>query len=165
MLGISKPPVIISKAKKREFSRNNIGSIVTNDFSPSRFTNGAFATNKSKELSCFKTMSAITPFRSVSIFQTASRIGLSTFSNEQTDSYNIELTEGQEKILSTLFEQFSHIDEATKKRVIKAQFIVEIFTKMVLPMQIDRKDIDIAAQRIKYNMNSHLTFEQFAAVI
>ncbi len=59
-------------------SRNLTGSMVGNDFSPSRFTNGAFTTNKSKELSCFKTMSAITPYRSVSIFQSASRIGISS---------------------------------------------------------------------------------------
>lgn len=78
MLGISKPPVIISKANTREMSRNLTGSMVGNDFSPSRFTNGAFATNKSKELSCFKTMSAITPFRTVSMFQSTSRIVMSS---------------------------------------------------------------------------------------
>lgn len=70
---------------------------------------------------------------------------MSTFSHEQTESYNIELTEVQETILNTLFEHYSHIDEATKKRVIKAHYIVEIFTKMVFPLQIDRKDVDIAA--------------------
>jgi hypothetical protein len=59
---------------------------------------------------------------------------MSNFSHDQTESYNIELTEAQEKILNTLFEHYSHIDEATKKRVIKAHFIVEIFTKMVLPL-------------------------------
>ncbi len=67
MHGISKPPVIISKTNTKEISRNNAGSMVANDFSPSRITIGAFGTNKSKELSCFKTMSAITPYRSVSI--------------------------------------------------------------------------------------------------
>jgi len=32
-------------------------------------------------------------------------------------------------------------------------------------MAIDRKDVDISAKRIKSNMNSNLTFEQFIGVI
>ncbi len=38
----------------------------------------------------------------------------------ESDSHLIELTEAQEKVLNILFEHYSHIDEATKKRVIKA---------------------------------------------
>lgn len=30
---------------------------------------------------------------------------------------------------------------------------------------INRKDIDISTKRIKSNMNSHLTFEQFVGVV
>ena len=39
----------------------------------------------------------------------------------------IELTEREERILNGVFEYFSHIDEATKKRLIKASFVVEMF--------------------------------------
>jgi len=70
MQGIAKPPVIISKTTNqmsRAISRNNTASMVANDFSPSRITIGGIG-NRSKELSCFKTMSAVTPFRSMSIF-------------------------------------------------------------------------------------------------
>jgi hypothetical protein len=70
MQGIAKPPVIISKTTNqisRGISRNNMASMVANDFSPSRITIGGTG-NRSKELSCFKTMSAVTPFRSMSIF-------------------------------------------------------------------------------------------------
>jgi hypothetical protein len=163
MTGTSKPPILLSK--KIEVSRNNHSStLLGQDFSPSRIT----LANKSKELSCFKTLSAVTPYRSVSIFNTISKIGgLSYFCNDQlpSDSHYIELTEAQEKILNIIFEHFSHIDDATKKRVIKAQHIVEIFGSLSLPVVIDRKDIDISAKRIKSNMNSHLTFEQFTGVL
>lgn len=77
----------------------------------------------------------------------------------------IELTEQEEKILNGVFEHFSHIDEATKKRVIKSCFILDIFAAMVLPQKVSRNDIDISTKRIKSNMNSHLTFEQFVGVL
>lgn len=95
MHGISKPPVIISRtshAPNKGFSRNNTGSMLGNDFSPSRITIGAMG-NKSKELSCFKTMSAISPYRSMSMFQSTGRVGISTYSQEQNESHMIELTE------------------------------------------------------------------------
>ena len=49
--------------------------------------------------------------------------------------------------------------------MIKAQYIVDIFAGLVLPMAIDRKDVDISAKRIKSNMNSHLAFDQFVGVL
>ena len=42
---------------------------------------------------------------------------------------------------------------------------MDIFAGLVLQMAIDRKDVDISAKRIKSNMKSHLTFEQFVGVI
>jgi hypothetical protein len=152
-MGITKPPIILSKDKSAQLSRN--------DFSPTR-TNNTLA-----GLSSFKTVSMVgggaAPYRSVSIFQTASRMGIPVYT--ESDSHLIELTDAQEKVLNIIFEHFSHIDDATKKRVIKAQYIVDIFAGLVLPMAIDRKDVDISAKRIKSNMNSHLAFDQFVGVL
>ena len=40
---------------------------------------------------------------------------------DHTDFHRIELSEEEERILKSIFECFSHIDESTKKRVIKSQ--------------------------------------------
>ena len=45
-------------------------------------------------------------------------MGICTFN--QQESHLIEITEEQENTLLATFEHFSHIDEATKKRVIKS---------------------------------------------
>lgn len=94
---------------------------------------------------------------------TGSKLGI--YSYNETDCHLIELTEREELVLNGVFEHYSHIDEATKKRLIKACYVVEIFQGMEMPMKITRKDIDISTKRIKSNMNSFLTFEQFVGVM
>jgi|LauGreDrversion4_2_1035121.scaffolds.fasta_scaffold66730_2 hypothetical protein len=137
IIGVAKPPVLLSRDPNCLLSKN--------DHSPTRINNTLAG------LSSFKTISMVgggaSPYRSVSIFHTASRMGIPVYN--ESDSHLIELTEAQEKILNILFEHFSHIDDATKNRVIKASYIVDIFAGLGLPHPIDRKDVDISAKRIK----------------
>lgn len=82
IMGVAKPPVMLSRDPNCQFSRN--------DHSPTR-TNNTLA-----GLSSFKTMSMVggggaSPYRSVSIFQTASRMGIPVYN--ESDSHLIELTE------------------------------------------------------------------------
>ncbi len=65
--------------------------------------------------------------------------------------------------MNQVFEYYSHIDEATKKRLIKACFVVDLFTSMAY--KVTRKDVDIVIKRIKSNLNSNLTFEHFVGVL
>jgi hypothetical protein len=112
-------------------------------------------------MSAFKTVSTAGN-RTLGVIQTESKLGICSYND--TDCHLIELTEGDERVLVGIFEHFSHIDEATKKRLIKACFIVDMFQHMELPARVNRKDVDISIKRIKSNMNSHLTFEQFVGV-
>lgn len=66
-------------------------------------------------------------------------------------------------MLQGIFEHFSLIDEATKKRLIKAQYVLDMFNEMCL--RVDRKDIDISIKKVKSNLNSLLTYQQFVAVL
>jgi hypothetical protein len=66
-------------------------------------------------------------------------------------------------VLQGIFEHFSLIDEATKKRLIKAQYVLDMFNEMCL--RVDRKDIDISIKKVKSNLNSLLTYQQFVAVL
>jgi hypothetical protein len=66
-------------------------------------------------------------------------------------------------VLQGIFEHFSLIDEATKKRLIKAQYVLDMLNEMCL--RVDRKDIDISIKKVKSNLNSLLTYQQFVAVL
>lgn len=77
--------------------------------------------------------------------------------------HQICLSENNAAVLRQVFENFSHINEATKVRLMRSQYIVEIFASILMPVTIN--DIDIANKTIKTNLNSNLTFDQFVAVL
>jgi len=113
-------------------------------------------------MSAFKTVSS-QGNRTLGVMQTENTLGIASYND--TDCHLIELTEVEERVLTGVFEHYSHIDEATKKRLIKACFVVEIFQGLKLAQKVSRKDVDISIKRIKSNMNSHLAFEQFVGVL
>lgn len=107
MEGVSKPPILLAAGGEsfksgQGISRNKINS----------------------EMSAFKTVSSMGN-RTLGIMQTASKLGICSYND--TDCHLIELTEREERVLNGVFEHYSHIDEATKKRLIKAGFVLEIF--------------------------------------
>jgi hypothetical protein len=110
MAGVAKPPVVLAK-----------NTSIAPPESPNHRTDpGVFSRNTSS----FKTVSSA-GYRTLSILQTSTKTGICCFND--TESHLIELTERHERILNGVFEHFSHIDDATKKRVMKACYLVEIF--------------------------------------
>lgn len=62
-----------------------------------------------------------------------------------------------------VFESFCHINEATKIRFIRSQYIIEILASVGFSVTV--QDVDISNKTIKANLSSNLTFEEFAAVL
>lgn len=107
MCGVAKPPLLLANDRQTPLSRRK--QITVTDLSPSSAP--------------FRTISTQGGNRNISIVQTASRLGI----YNESDEHLIELTEREERVLSGVFEHYAHIDEATKKRVIRSLYIVDIF--------------------------------------
>lgn len=111
MEGVAKPPILLAHDSNKIKGAGSAGQ-------------RPLLKAKDHDMSAFKTVSS-QGNRTLGVVHTENTMGIASYND--TDCHLIELTEGQERVLSGVFEHFSHIDEATKKRLIKACFVVEIF--------------------------------------